>query len=367
MSTNKRIYQIDLFRFIAAISVVLYHYLFRGYAADDMSILDFNEIGDYFKYGYLGVNLFFILSGFVITMSIQHGSLIKFAISRIVRLYPVYWLCVLLTFFIILFFGAPSYFVSLKQLFFNLTMFQDYVGVESIDGVYWSLVVEMKFYILIGIFLITNKVKRLSLDNFLYVWLLLSISYVFVNQEVYIIRLAKYFLILDWSSYFIAGIVFSQILKDGYKLKHGVLLAICLALSFYHLMGVVEEFKMHYHTYFSTVIPFIAVSIFFVIMLLISTHNLNFLNSRKFLKLGMLTYPLYLIHQVIGFIIFNQLGLYVDKYVLLVSTIALMIFISYLISDRIEPTLGNPMRIKLNELRMKFKLFGVEPIADTRQ
>jgi len=58
MTKQTRLYQIDLFRFIAAISVVFHHYLFRGYAADNMSILDFSEIGDYFKYGYLGVDFF---------------------------------------------------------------------------------------------------------------------------------------------------------------------------------------------------------------------------------------------------------------------------------------------------------------------
>ena len=69
MKKINRIYQIDLFRFIAAVCVVLYHYLFRGWAADNMSDLSFNKIGHFFKYGYLGVNLFFIISGFVIILS----------------------------------------------------------------------------------------------------------------------------------------------------------------------------------------------------------------------------------------------------------------------------------------------------------
>jgi len=54
-------------------------------------------------------------------------------------------------------------------------MFQNYVGVESIDGVYWSLFVEMKFYILIALFLLANKIKRISLNAFIYGWLCLSI------------------------------------------------------------------------------------------------------------------------------------------------------------------------------------------------
>jgi peptidoglycan/LPS O-acetylase OafA/YrhL len=89
MTEKKRIYQIDLFRFLAAIAVVLFHYMFRGYVQDDM-LINFNTIGSFFKYGYLGVNLFFIISGFVISLSIKHNSLIKFIISRFTRLYPIY-------------------------------------------------------------------------------------------------------------------------------------------------------------------------------------------------------------------------------------------------------------------------------------
>ena len=76
MKKNNRIYQIDLFRFVAALSVVLYHYLFRGWAADNMSDVNFSEIGHFFQYGYLGVHLFFIISGFVILLSIKHKSII---------------------------------------------------------------------------------------------------------------------------------------------------------------------------------------------------------------------------------------------------------------------------------------------------
>ena len=218
-----RLYQIDLFRFIAAMSVLLHHYLFRGYAEGNMSNIDFGEIGQFFKYGYLGVDFFFILSGFVISLSIKGNSLSKFSFSRITRLFPIYWLCVILTFLVILFFGEPRYFVTLKQLLFNLTMFQDYVGVDSIDGVYWSLVIEMRFYIMIALFLIVNKFKKININSFIYVWLLFSIFIVFLNQEIFLVRVIKYIFILEWSCYFIAGMVFSQIFNGVFKLKHALL------------------------------------------------------------------------------------------------------------------------------------------------
>ncbi len=60
-----RFYEIDLLRFLAALSVVLYHYTYRGYMADHYSPVPFVGIGRFTKYGYLGVELFFLISGYV--------------------------------------------------------------------------------------------------------------------------------------------------------------------------------------------------------------------------------------------------------------------------------------------------------------
>jgi peptidoglycan/LPS O-acetylase OafA/YrhL len=64
-----RLYHIDLLRFVAALYVVFYHYGFRGFAKDDMSVVQYQPLEGFSKYGYLGVDLFFIISGFVILMT----------------------------------------------------------------------------------------------------------------------------------------------------------------------------------------------------------------------------------------------------------------------------------------------------------
>ena len=96
---NTRVNEIDLLRFFAALAVVFFHYSFRGYAADAMSIMPYPLLASLSKYGYLGVELFFMISGFVILMTAANGSLRSFAISRIVRLYPAFWACCTVTFF----------------------------------------------------------------------------------------------------------------------------------------------------------------------------------------------------------------------------------------------------------------------------
>jgi peptidoglycan/LPS O-acetylase OafA/YrhL len=141
---------------------------------------------EYFKYGYLGVDLFFIISGFVIAFSIKHLSLRKFCYSRFKRLYPMYWICLLLTFIVSYFWGAPRYHVTFTQLLANLTMVQKLWGQGDVDGAYWSLYVELKFYLIIALFLILNRFKKISLDYLVYFWLLLSSLRFFVGpSEIY--------------------------------------------------------------------------------------------------------------------------------------------------------------------------------------
>lgn len=339
---------------MAALCVVLFHYLFRGHAADNMSALDFGELGEYFKYGYLGVDLFFMISGFVITLSIRQRSLSKFALSRITRLYPVYWLSVVLTFLVLILFGEPEFTVSWSQLLMNLTMFQNYAGVESIDGVYWSLFVELRFYMLMALFLILNKVQRIKLELFLLVWLGLSLVQLGFGEQ-YIVRIIRYLLILDWSSYFIAGVVLSQIFKGGFRPKQGILLLVCLSLSLYNALDRISSFETHYEIGLSPYIISGVIGLFYVLMFLVAIHRLKRLNSSKFLRVGMVTYPLYLIHQMIGYTIFNRFGIYVNKYVLVTSTIVMMILGAYFISEKLEPRWSAALRVKLNRLVVKYK------------
>lgn len=66
-------------------AVVFFHYAFRGYAADDMTTMHYPALEPVAKYGYLGVHLFFMISGFVILMTAGDGSIERFIASRASR------------------------------------------------------------------------------------------------------------------------------------------------------------------------------------------------------------------------------------------------------------------------------------------
>lgn len=173
MSTSNRVNEIDLLRFIAALSVLVFHYAFRGHAADDMTRLSMPALAPLAAYGYLGVELFFLISGFVILMTVQGVSLGAFIASRVGRLYPAFWICCTLTFLVTLLFGAPRFSASFGQYLANMTMLSGFVGVRPIDGVYWSLFVELQFYALIALLLLGGQMRHV--ERWLLGWLALVV------------------------------------------------------------------------------------------------------------------------------------------------------------------------------------------------
>jgi peptidoglycan/LPS O-acetylase OafA/YrhL len=295
-------------------------------------------MADFSRYGYLGVHLFFIISGFVILLSAMNRSAIKFAISRIVRLYPAFWAGVTLSAIIIFFFGAPVFSVSPLQYLLNLSMVSGYAGVEAIDGVYWTLLVELKFYALIFALLLIKQIKKIEL--FLGIWL----AFVVLNILVHLPKLLTFLLFPEWAPLFISGALFYLISSKGITLTRVILLAGAFLLALHNVVIETGELSHFYNAKFNGLIPLLWVSIFYAFFALISLHKTGWIRSPLLVKVGILTYPLYLIHQNIGFIAFNQFGGSVNKYVLLVILITLMLFVAWLIHALVEKKLGPPLK-----------------------
>src|SRR5262245_27551519 len=133
---TERLRELDLLRFLAALGVLLFH--FTGYGGgpwpDDRARHLFPAIGTTTAYGYLGVDLFFMISGFVILMSVWGRGTAEFGVSRLVRLMPAYWFAVLLGLGIYAVFGLgkgkPSLVIP------NMTMLQGGLGADNVDAVF---------------------------------------------------------------------------------------------------------------------------------------------------------------------------------------------------------------------------------------
>lgn len=332
-----RLKELDLLRFLAAIAVVFFHYAFRGYAKGDMSVMPYPLLAEPAKYGYLGVELFFMISGFVILMTASGNNLRAFFISRVVRLCPAFWVCCTLTFLITLAIGRPRFTADIYQYMINMTFLGDLMGVPPIDGVYWSLFVEIKFYLMISILLGFKKIEKI--ETFLVLWLLVS-----ATAEVLAFEKLRSILITDYAAYFIAGSTFYIIWAKGFTTTRVLLLAGSLALANYTAIAWAQLLESKYLTEFDLLIVCAMVTLFFMTFLLIATNKTAAIGALNWTALGALTYPLYLLHQMIGFMIFNLAYPAMNPHVLLWGTIALMISASYIIHKKIETPMARQIK-----------------------
>lgn len=101
----------------------------------------------YFDLGKIAVIVFFAISGFVVPFALlkpQKNPIKNFIISRVCRLYPAYWVSMI--FAVPFFYVLPGNAISAKTIFFNALMLQQFVGIENIMEIYWTLQIELIFY-----------------------------------------------------------------------------------------------------------------------------------------------------------------------------------------------------------------------------
>ncbi|HEY4377194.1 MAG TPA: acyltransferase, partial [Acidimicrobiales bacterium] len=204
-----RVFELDLLRLVAAVMVLLYHHTWRGAALPHLRAPEFpGLVNGITRYGFLGVELFFFISGMVIFRSAAHGSARRFFISRIARLYPAYWVMVTISYVVVRIAGNPAGLgVSPRAYAFNLTMLQTFHGTDLVDGVYWTLAIELSFYAIVWLTLLLRQGKNLF--PVLSAWLLGSIvvdllhDHHAVSGAIY--SPAQTYLAVQWAPFFVAG------------------------------------------------------------------------------------------------------------------------------------------------------------------
>lgn len=145
-ASKKRLGFLDAVRGLAALLVVIYHCCQSSSSAFSTWNLQ------YFDLGQVGVASFFLVSGFVIPFSLErHGSLLYFWKGRLLRLFPLYWITLLAA---LLLTAGHLYILPLhphssllRVVLVNATMFQDFLRTPTISSVYWTLPLEMIFYV----------------------------------------------------------------------------------------------------------------------------------------------------------------------------------------------------------------------------
>lgn len=344
LKKHNRFKELDALRGIAAIMVVLFHFT-----------MDRPERNLGFKFGVTGVDLFFIISGFVIYMSLTKvKSSLEFVINRISRLYPTYWVCVTVTFILIcikvyLFKSLVLHPPSLWDYLANMTMFQYYLGANDLDGPYWTMIIEMIFYI--GV-LILFKFHLLKYINILGITISLGVAglTVFFHDHAFAHQIFKAIPLLSFVPLFFAGIIFYNIYeyKDKLIARYAMLL-MCLfcQISLYHYGGTSWW-------YLSQAEYAVMLTIYFLLFVLFVNGKLKFVVNKITLFLGKLSFPLYLVHQFVAirFVIpalTNKMNLNYWAAAFLVA-LPVVLILAYFINRYVEIPVSKQMRKKLNSI-----------------
>jgi peptidoglycan/LPS O-acetylase OafA/YrhL len=339
---GERIVVLDGLRLVAALMVVAYHYVAFGEGWDGPQAELFPVIFRPSAYGWLGVELFFMISGFVICMSCWGRSLPDFFTSRVIRLFPAYWFAVIATTAVVAVVSGGVDPLAWRDVLVNLTMLQWPMGVEHVDGVYWTLWAELRFYLLFALVVWRGLTYR-RVVAFCAGWATVALL-----ATGYDIRPVKHLAVVPHCWFFIAGLAFFLMHRFGPNLMLWGLVALCFLMGQYTVMetwrGTLEHVGDNIPGWGVTVL----ITLFFVVMAGVSLGWFRRIDWRWLPAAGALTYPLYLLHESIGWEVFHRFQGSVDRWVLLGGTVAGMLVLAHLVHRWVERPVARRLKGALN-------------------
>jgi len=363
---SQRFEFLDGLRGLAALGVVFFH--FNG-TLKDHGVLNLpNFIDAFCELGHFGVQIFFVLSGFVIAYSLRDEKFssffcLRFFIKRSIRLDPPYWMIV--GFLVMLNFLGNYFFskrdgliMDIPQIFTNLLYLPDILEKPRILPVAWTLCIEIQFYMIFVLFLqiaqfLTFKFypgKGFSFYQSYFTFALfgpLMMISILQNTSWALLPPISGLFIPYWYSFFIGCLTCWTILK----FVHSSILWTCFAL----ICGYI-----FFHGSSDAIATLVVALTIYLVAAFGGMHRL--LTSQFFQYSGKISYSLYLIHWPIGMkfidLSFRFLGDYLHHMGSILILIILSLFVTYLAAHcfyyMVEyPSLHLSRKMKMNDLELR--------------
>lgn len=300
-AASPRLDLLDYLRFAAAMMVVAYHYFVFGVREGRIDV-SLTPVAGVAKYGYLGVDLFFLISGFVIMNSARGKSPSKFAVSRARRLLPAFWLSMLITAAAVAAFGDRiGLTVTLKQVVVNLSMVPLLLGQDPVDGVYWTLLYEVLFYTAVFALLALGLGRRMPV--LMPLWGLAMGAVLLVSGSIDAVQVDALPFLGNYYAYFAIGAILAEVRYSGrwtFLQAAGALVALGVALRWCLVVAREEELLRRTTLEDAVVVGVVLLWVAVVASMLVPTVAGIRLPAAR--SVGALTYPLYLLHAKLGYI-----------------------------------------------------------------
>lgn len=359
---RKHIVGLDLIRFASAAMVMFYHLAFWSWAPPtDISTIRhlmpdlprFPELTPIVSEGWVGVEIFFVLSGFVIAYSAEGSGVFTFFRSRFLRLMPTVWICATLVF--LAFAGGGTIpFKGLSLLYIkSLVLFPK---APWIDPVYWSLCVEVIFYGLILCLLLANRFRQveyfvgaIGITSAL-IWIMFGVfnamptlfgSPLVILELIYSWKAQP--LLVHYGCFFALGVYLWLLMFKGITLRRVSIACVCFVGGIIEIMQTTQEQVSQVGLDLPRLVP-AAIWVVFMVLIIMSISMNDRVRARAgrlaptLRTLGLMTYPLYLFHQTIGnAMIATMHNFGMPRFFALFLSATTCVFISWIIAAVIEP------------------------------
>lgn len=354
---------LDALRLFAALVVVLFHYTAWHHthwdpAGTQTAAQSWPLLSQFTAYGNLGVQLFFVLSGLVVLRSVEGRGGSAFIASRVSRLVPALWFVVLFTGGLqLIAWSDPNPGLRWSDLPLSAVLGSELAQRPWVDGVMWTLWVEVRFYAMLLVLLLLARGRTSMFVGFAVAWPLIAAAVAasrgFEHADASFINL---WIMPKYAGLFAAGMLLHVIAKHGGTFVRWCGLAAATAQAVWATAASVPE-----DTFRATgvaVSPTVYAAAVLVIVLVVAAIVLTPLRKidwRWLTVAGALTYPLYLIHEIPGWGLIGLLAPVLPRSVVLAVVLVCVAVAAWLIHRWIERPLGSRlnrwMRGALESLR----------------